>query len=132
VDTVKGWGRRALQRLYSTFPSGRPGFGLFLLRLAAGGSLVAERISMMLPAPPSPLWEAQTTLVLVGVCVCLGFWTPVMGAVEAGAELLMAFSRPGAYETHLLLAVLAISLAMLGPGAWSIDALLFGRKRIAI
>lgn len=55
-----------------------------------------------------------------------------MGAAEAGAELLMAFSRPAAYENHLLLAVLAISLAMLGPGAWSIDALLFGRKRIAI
>jgi putative oxidoreductase len=121
-----------LQRLYSTFPSGRPGTGLLLLRLAAGGSLLVERISMMLPVPPSPFWEAETTLILVGVCVCLGFWTPVMGSLEAAAELLMAFSRPAAYENHVLLATLAISLAMLGPGAWSIDALLFGRKRIAI
>jgi putative oxidoreductase len=121
-----------LQRLYSTFPNGRPGIGLLLLRLAAGGCLIAERVSMMLPVPPSPLWEAQTTLIFVGVCVGLGFWTPVMGALEAAAELLMAFSRPAEYETHVLLAVLALSLVMLGPGAWSIDALLFGRKRIAI
>jgi putative oxidoreductase len=86
----------------------------------------------MLPTPPSPFWEAQTTLILVGVCVCLGFWTPVMGALEGAAELMMAFSRPHGYEVHGLLAVLALSLVMLGPGAWSIDALLFGRKRIAI
>jgi putative oxidoreductase len=87
---------------------------------------------MMLPVPPSPLWEAQTTLICVGVCVCLGFWTPVMGALEGSAELLMAFSRPAADGGHVLLAVVALSLALLGPGAWSIDALLFGRKRIAI
>jgi putative oxidoreductase len=55
-----------------------------------------------------------------------------MGVLEGTAEVLMAVSRPVASEVHLLLAVLAFSLAMLGPGAWSIDAGLFGRKRIAI
>jgi putative oxidoreductase len=30
---------------------------------------------------------------------------------------------------HIFLAVLAAGVAMLGPGAWSIDARLFGRKR---
>lgn len=121
-----------MQRLYSTFPSGRPGFGLLLLRLAAGGSLFIERTSMLLVAPSSPLWETQTVLVLVAACVCFGFWTPVMSALEAVSELLMAFSRPVVYESHALLAVVAISLVFLGPGAWSVDALLFGRKRIAI
>lgn len=33
---------------------------------------------------------------------------------------------------HVFLAVLAVGLAMLGPGAWSVDARLFGRKRFAI
>ena len=55
-----------------------------------------------------------------------------MSALEAVSELLMAFSRPVVYESHALLAVVAISLVFLGPGAWSVDALLFGRKRIAI
>jgi uncharacterized membrane protein YphA (DoxX/SURF4 family) len=44
----------------------------------------------------------------------------------------MALYPANGYEHHLLLAVLAISLAMLGPGAWSIDAQIFGRKRITI
>jgi uncharacterized membrane protein YphA (DoxX/SURF4 family) len=55
-----------------------------------------------------------------------------MGAFEAVAEVLITFSRPTQYQSHILIAVLAIGLAMLGPGAWSIDALIFGRKRITI
>ena len=34
--------------------------------------------------------------------------------------------------THVFLGLLAASVAMLGPGAWSIDARLFGRKRFEI
>jgi putative oxidoreductase len=121
-----------VQRLYSTFPTGRPGVGLLLLRLAAGCSLIVERISMMLSIPPSPLLEINAALICMGICICLGFWTPVMSGLEAVAELLMTVSDPERYESHILLAVLAISLAMLGPGAWSIDALIFGRKRITV
>ena len=87
---------------------------------------------MLLITPSSPLWETQTVLILVAACVCVGFWTPVMSAVEVVAELLMAFSRPVIYESHVLLAVVAMSLVFLGPGAWSVDAMLFGRKRIPI
>jgi putative oxidoreductase len=125
------WGY-LVQRLYSTFPNGPPGIGLLLLRLAVGGSLIAEPISMMLPIPPSLLWAAHILLVAVGVCICIGLWTPLMGAVQGIAELAMALYPANGYEHHLLLAVLAISLAMLGPGAWSIDAQIFGRKRITI
>ncbi|HEX8765158.1 MAG TPA: hypothetical protein VF740_08355 [Candidatus Acidoferrum sp.] len=46
--------------------------------------------------------------------------------------LWIAFSSVDAAVVHLLLAVLGASLAMLGPGAWSVDARLFGRKRIDI
>ena len=121
-----------MQRLYSTFPNGRPGVGLLLLRVAAGGSLVVERILMILSLPPSPQWEVNAILICVGVCVCLGLWTPVMSGLEAGAELLVVHSHPSEYQSHLLLAILATSLAMLGPGAWSIDAIIFGRKRITV
>jgi uncharacterized membrane protein YphA (DoxX/SURF4 family) len=50
----------------------------------------------------------------------------------AVAELWIAFAASGKAETHLLLGALSAGLAMLGPGAWSIDARLFGRKRIEI
>jgi putative oxidoreductase len=121
-----------LQRLYSTFPDGKPGVGLLVLRLAAGASLIAERISMMVPLPPSPQWEIQIVLICIGVCLCLGIWTPIMGACEAIAEVGIALSRSTQYQSHILLAILGISLAMLGPGAWSLDALIFGRKRITV
>ena len=119
-----------MQRLYSTFPNGPPGLGLLLLRLAVGGSLISERISMILPSPSPPLWAAHILLVCAGVCICIGVWTPVMGVIQGIAELAMTLSH--ADEHHLLLAVLAVSVAMLGPGAWSIDAQIFGRKRITI
>jgi putative oxidoreductase len=121
-----------VQRLYSTFPAGKPGLGLLLLRLAVGCSLIVERIQMMLPIPSSPLWEIHVALILVAICICLGFWTPLVASLAGIGELLMTVTGPARHEGHLLLAVLGISLAMLGPGAWSIDAILFGRKRITV
>lgn len=102
------------------------------MRLTAGSSLIVERIQMMLPVPSSPLWEINIVLILVGICICFGFWTPIMAGLEGIGELLMVVTDPGRHESHLLLAILGISLAMLGPGAWSIDALIFGRKRITV
>jgi putative oxidoreductase len=40
----------------------------------------------------------------------------------------IAFSLPSPH-LPIFLAVLCASVAMLGPGAWSIDARLFGRRR---
>jgi uncharacterized membrane protein YphA (DoxX/SURF4 family) len=91
-----------------------------------------ERILMLLPLPPSPQWEINTTLICVGACVCLGLWTPVMAGLEAVAELVVTVSLPSQYQAHMLLAVLSAGLAMLGPGAVSIDASIFGRKRITV
>jgi uncharacterized membrane protein YphA (DoxX/SURF4 family) len=62
----------------------------------------------------------------------VGFWTPVAGMLMAIAELCLAFSRTTDPSMHILLAALGAALAMLGPGAWSVDARLFGRKRIQI
>lgn len=68
-----------------------------------------------------------------GVFLLAGLWTPLMGSVTAIGEMWIAFSafprwRDDAW-IHMFLAVLAVSVAMTGPGAWSIDARLFGRKR---
>jgi putative oxidoreductase len=121
-----------LQRLFSTFPTGRPGAGLFLLRLAVGASLILERIPVIWVIPQSLGFEVRIVLVCLGISLLCGLWTPVMGSVAAVIELLITFSPAGNSATHLLLAILSISLALLGPGAWSIDALIFGRKRIDI
>lgn len=65
-------------------------------------------------------------LLLFGLC------TPFAAAAEVFLELWSVFSRTAHHENSILLAALAASLVMLGPGAWSIDARLFGRKRIDI
>ena len=121
-----------MQRLFSTFPTGRPGAGLLLLRLAVGASLILERIPVTWVIPQSLGFEVRVALVCVGISLLCGLWTPVMGSIAALIELLIAFSQSGDSATHILLAVLSVSLALLGPGAWSVDAHIFGRKRIDI
>jgi putative oxidoreductase len=73
------------------------------------------------------------------VLLLLGLWTPVAGVLMAVAELfivLLHFTDPPLHFQdpwmHVQLAGLGAALAMLGPGAWSVDARLFGRKRIEI
>ena len=69
---------------------------------------------------------------VAGALLMIGLWTPIAGAVVAVVESLICFSRPFANHSHplghLLLIVLGLGLCMLGPGTWSIDARLFGRK----
>jgi putative oxidoreductase len=127
----------ALQRLFSTFPNGWPGFGLLLLRLGVGIALIYLGISHLLGAFGQPIALAGYLIESAGgVFLLAGLWTPVMGALIALDELWIAFSlyssQPDARLIHIFLAVLTAGVAMLGPGAWSIDARLFGRKRFTL
>jgi uncharacterized membrane protein YphA (DoxX/SURF4 family) len=78
------------------------------------------------------LAAAQWAAAASGVLLLVGLWTPVGGVLMAIAESFLAVSHHGDPWMHILLAVLGAALAMLGPGAWSVDARLFGRKRIVI
>lgn len=121
-----------MQRLFSTFPTGRPGAGLLLLRLAVGTSLVLEKIPALWLTPQSLGLGARVAVACVGVCLLCGLWTPVVASIAAAIELLITFSPAGVSVTHSLLLILSVSLALLGPGAYSVDAHIFGRKRIDI
>jgi len=59
----------------------------------------------------------------------VGFWTPVAGALVAVMNAWIAWSTND-HMSAILLMSFGIALAMIGPGAWSIDARLFGRKHI--
>ena len=125
-----------LQRLFSTFASGRPGIGLLLLRLLTGAALIHFGIASLLAAPPLTTAVLQITAVGAGILLLIGLWTPVAGALAAIVEVSIVFSRhfsdSGDLWIPIVQAVLGAVLAMVGPGAWSIDARLFGRKRIDI
>jgi hypothetical protein len=65
-----------------------------------------------------------------GILLILGLCTPIAGTVVALAELGGLTGAPAEKLVCLLLATSGAALAMLGPGLWSIDARLFGWKRI--
>jgi uncharacterized membrane protein YphA (DoxX/SURF4 family) len=67
-----------------------------------------------------------------GLLLVAGLWTPIAGTLVAVIELRNMFLHVGDPWMYLLLATLSAALAMLGPGAWSVDARLFGWKRLDI
>jgi putative oxidoreductase len=86
-------------------------------------------------SPPAATIEQTMSRLLAaaaGVFLILGFWTPVAGGLAAILELWLGLSHQADFWPSITIATIAAGLAMLGPGAWSIDARLFGRKRISI
>lgn len=65
-----------------------------------------------------------------GLLILCGLWTPVVGVVAGIVEFWLALTQPGTQSLAIILAGVGISLAMIGPGTWSIDAQLYGRKQI--
>ena len=123
-----------LQRLFSTFPNGWPGCGLLLLRLGVGIALIYPGFSSLLGGLGTPITTIRDLIEAAGGMFLLaGLWTPVAGVLVSLDELWIGLSLYPSQQdgrwNHIFLAVLTASVAMVGPGAWSIDARLFGRKR---
>lgn len=123
----------AMQRLYSMFPAGRAGAGLLILRIV---------VALQLPAATACC--GQTTLSTMdswmelltqgmAVLLCIGILTPLFAlfCVAVAGSCLLSLGQ-------VLLPVIAIvmanaaALALLGPGAYSLDAKFFGRRLIVL
>lgn len=122
-----------MRRLYSTFAGGWPGTGLLLLRLVVGSSLVA-RATLTLWGDPPPMNVTIPAVLLMagGILLFVGLWTPIVGASIALIEICQMLALPGDKWVWLLLGTAGAALAMLGPGLWSIDARLFGWRRVEV
>lgn len=118
-----------MQRLFSSFADGWPGAGLLVLRLVTGGGLLYGGIASGWPASFAEMLPSVIR-VGTGVLIGVGLYTPVAGILAAIVEAWIAFSHPYNPSTSIGLIGLGVALAMIGPGAWSIDARLFGRKEI--
>ncbi len=128
-----------MQRLFSTFPGGRPGAGLLLLRAAVGGTLLVLGGTCLAHARQAGGSNLAAGLLAAasGASLLIGFLTP--WAVLAGLAGLVLYSPSSGTPAlmngklaALLVVVVGAAVALLGPGALSVDARLFGRREIRI
>lgn len=130
-------------RLFSlTYPGGRAGVGLLLLRTAVGLTAVAQGGVYLSSRDDSSLWAWAAGLLALatGSSMLVGFLTPFACILLGLGSTAMAFSSSTAYTDNLLhgglfllfVVGMAAATALLGPGAYSLDARLFGRREIII
>lgn len=68
----------------------------------------------------------------LGLLLLIGLWTPIAGALVALTALASALTEGADQWYCLMVGILGLAIALLGPGAWSVDARLFGWKRLDI
>jgi putative oxidoreductase len=119
-----------LRRLYSTFAGSWPGMGLLVMRLVLGSALVVRASSSLWNDPPITTAISSAFLAGFGLLLIAGLWTPIAGTLVALLQIWQMMTITGDRWVPLLLGTIGGALAMLGPGLWSVDARLFGWKRV--
>jgi uncharacterized membrane protein YphA (DoxX/SURF4 family) len=131
-----------LQRLFSTFPGSWPGFALLLLRVIVGVTAMVQGILYVSRGGHVAAVAIFSGLLLAitGGCLLIGFLTPIASVLAGVACMASTISLLPAPTGNLFdgalvsleMMVMAVSVALLGPGAFSLDARLFGRREIVI
>jgi hypothetical protein len=113
------------------FPNGWPGRGLLLLRIANGGFVIHQGVLQLSASQhASPMLAVCAASVAAGALLMVGIWTPIVGCLLAVLEIGILVEGTDRSEAAILFAVIALAVAMLGPGVWSVDAAIFGRQRL--
>jgi hypothetical protein len=112
------------------FPAGAPGAALFVLRVSVAASLLVDGTAHW--ALVTSLW-ILLPIALTALCLCLGLLTPYSASLCCLIELSALTIVAGQDRFHLVIAILTSAvLAILGPGAFSVDARIFGRRLLTV
>jgi uncharacterized membrane protein YphA (DoxX/SURF4 family) len=112
------------------FPAGIAGVALFVLRSSVAVNLIVEATTY------GSLFKQPWLFLVVAVpasLLCLGLMTPYCAAFTGLLQLAALFAFAGQGKFPVALSVLnSAVVAMLGPGAYSIDARIFGRRLLVV
>ena len=132
----------ALQRTFSGFPSGWPGYALLLLRCVVGGSASLQAALLIATTHGAVTGSTVGAAlgILAGLALIIGFMTPIASLLLGAGGVLLAVDP--SLPSHLLLfesgmarlefIVMSAALISLGPGALSVDARLYGRREVEV
>lgn len=108
------------------FPHGGPGVGLLLLRLSVAAILIMDAAKC---SGASFILLLCVLVVLMSLSLSIGFLTPYLSVIACAAaivNLLLGLNSDNLF--HVFPVINAAALTLLGPGAYSLDARLFGRR----
>lgn len=108
------------------FPGGGVGAGLLTLRVSVAASTLILTSSINQSS-----YIAQFIGVLCAIGLSAGLQTRIIAALSVLASLYGLLS-PAAPDIEAVHALSAAALVMTGPGAFSADARLFGRRTVAL
>jgi len=118
-----------MQRLFSMFPQGGPGVALLLLRI----SVVAFLSIAIFNYNGAYYRIVFAAIVLVSISLVIGFLTPFLCWVAAAFVIGKMLINPQASSIFCIIALANIAaLGLLGPGAYSVDSKLLGRRRVTV
>jgi hypothetical protein len=111
------------------FPTGTAGIALVLLRLSVAAMLL---IGFPRGSVISSQW-AFAGLAVLAALFLLGALTPILCILCCCIEIAALFGLKGIDEFHMLFTIVdTAALGLLGPGGYSLDARMFGRRRVIL
>jgi hypothetical protein len=113
------------------FPQGGPGVALLLLRVSVALVLVLNA-SRFYPLSGNH-WFLLAVALVVAAFLAIGLLTPYLSAIACIAAIVTLFvNSAGSLYGHVSSILDSAAIALLGPGAYSLDARLFGRRVLVV